>query len=156
MAPRDAVAASEMDHWNIYDPETPGKPEACFFFDPAADASGRTLALLRSAAGDRGVSVRFNKRQLPCFIVWKQRQAAADGYITGLEPALNFPNVKSFEKQQGRVAALAPGKARRFEISLEAHPDAGAVAAAQRAIAAIQASVVPEISRTPNPAWSAG
>ena len=63
------------------------------------------------------MSVKFNKRQLPCFTLWKNRQAAADGYVTGLEPATNFPNRKSFEKEQGRVAVLAPGETRRFEVA---------------------------------------
>lgn len=155
VAPRDAVAAADIDRWNIYDPETPGKSEACFFCDPAADASGQTWALLRSADGRRGVSVKFNKQQLPCFTLWKNPQAAADGYVTGLEPALNYPNRRSFEKEKGRVATLAPGESRRFEMTIEAHPDPDAVAAAERAIASIQGTITPEICPTPDPEWSA-
>jgi hypothetical protein len=156
MAPRDAVAAADIDHWAVYDPETPGKPEACFFFDLAADAAGWTQALLESPAADCGVSVRFNKTQLPCFTLWKHRQAMSDGYVTGLEPALNYPNAKSFEKQQGRVAILMPNETRRFEVSLDAHTDPGAVAAARQAVADIQASVTPEFVARPIPDWSAG
>ena len=117
---------------------------------------GKTLALLRSADGAQGVSVKFNKRQLPCFTIWKNRQAAIDGYVTGLEPATNYPNPKSFEKQQGRVVALAPGETRRFEVTIEAHADAGAVAAAEQAVAAIQGNTVPEICDKPDPNWAAG
>ncbi len=154
MAPRDAAAAAELDRWNLCDPETPGAPEVCFFFDPAAEEAGKTQALLRAADGERGVSLKFNKRQFPCFILWKNRQAAADGYVTGLEPAINFPNPRSFEKQQGRVAALAPGESRRFELTVQAHTDADAVATAERAIGKIQESVSAEICREPNPDWS--
>jgi hypothetical protein len=156
LAPRDAAAAAELSHWNHYAPETPGAPEACFFFEPAADAQGNTRALLRSADGRQGISVRFNTRQLPCFTLWKNRQAAADGYVTGLEPALNYPNIRSFEKQQGRVAVLAAGESRRFELTIEAHADADATAAAEAEIAAIQASAVGEVMPRPNPLWSAG
>jgi hypothetical protein len=155
MAPRDAVAAENLPQWNVYGPETPGLAEACFFFDLAADAEGQTQALLRSADGKQGVSVRFNKRQLPCFTLWKQRQAMADGYVTGLEPAINYPNVRSFEKSKGRVAQLSSGEIRRFELSIEAHPDAAAVTAAEHAIAAIQGTVTPEICAKPDPQWSA-
>jgi galactose mutarotase-like enzyme len=155
VAPHNAVAVANLPEWNVYGPETPGLPEACFFFDLAADPAGRTQALLRSAAGNQGVSVKFNKNQLPCFTLWKNRQAAADGYVTGLEPAINFPNRKSFEKEKGRVATLAPGETRRFEVSIEAHADAASVAAAEKAIAAIQGSVVPEVCPQPNPQWSA-
>lgn len=156
IAPRDALAAAEMGHWNVYDPETPGLDEACFFFDLAADPAGQTRVLLRAADGSRGVSMKFNKRQLPCFTQWKQRQAAADGYVTGLEPATNFPNQRSFEKEKGRVAVLAPGETRRFEISIEAHVDPAGVAAAEAAVAALQGGIVPNVCAKPDPDWAAG
>jgi len=156
IAPRDAVAAADMSHWNVYDPETPDSPEACFLFDLLADDAGQTRALLQSAAGDRGVSVKFNKQQLPCFTLWKNRQAAADGYVTGLEPATNYPNTKSFEKEHGRVVVLAPGEARRFDVAIEVHADAAAVTAAERAVASIQGAIVPEVCPQPDPNWASG
>jgi galactose mutarotase-like enzyme len=129
-----------MPTWNAYGPETPGSTEVCHFFDLAADESGETLVLLRSADRAQGVSVRMNKRQLPCFTIWKNRQAAIDGYVTGLEPATNYPNPKSFEKEKGRVVPLAPGETRRFELSI---------------VAAIQGSTVPEVCTKPDPNWAA-
>lgn len=156
VAPRDAEAVGNLAEWDTYGPETPGSAEAVFFFDLAADAEGRTQAVLRNAAGDRGVSLRFNKTQLPCFTLWKSRQAAADGYVTGLEPAINFPNARSFEKEKGRVAVLAPGESRSFEITMEVHPDAASVAAAEAAVAQIQKGTAPEILPRPNPEWSKG
>ena len=155
LAPRDAVAAADVPTWNAYGPETPGSTEVCHFFDLAADAAGNTMAVLRSADGSQGVSVKFNKRQLSCFTVWKNRQAAIDGYVTGLEPATNFPNPKSFEKAHGRVAILAPGEMRRFELAIEAYDHADAVKAAERAVATIQATVKPEICDKPDPDWAA-
>jgi len=155
MAPRDGVAAADVSSWNVYEPETPGKPEACYFFDLLADAAGNTQATLQSAAGDKGVSVKFNKKQLPCFTLWKNRHAAVDGYVTGLEPATNYPNGKSFEKAKGRVVTLAPGESRRFEVTIEAHPDAASLMAAQKAVAAIQGGATPEICSQPDPNWAA-
>ena len=117
MAPRDAVAVGNLDEWDVYGPETPGLTEVVFFFDLAAGEDGFTQALLHNATGDHGVSLKFNKNQLPCFTIWKNRQAAADGYVTGLEPALNFSNVKSFEKSKARAclprANRAPSSWRR-------------------------------------------
>jgi hypothetical protein len=100
------------------------------------------------------VSVKFNKRQLPCFTIWKNRQGAIDGYVTGLEPGTNYPNPKSFEKTHGRVVALAAGETRRFEIAIEAHDDAAAVKAAEQAVAAIQGNVKSEICDRPDPDWA--
>jgi hypothetical protein len=155
LAPRDAVAVADMPTWNAYGPETPGSIEVCHFFDLVADAAGSTMALLRSADGSQGVSVKFNKKQLPCFTIWKNRQGVIDGYVTGLEPATNYPNPKSFEKTHGRVAVLGPGETRRFEVAIEAHTDADAVKTAERAVAAIQGSVKPEICDKPDPNWAA-
>ena len=155
VAPRDEVAAGNVSEWDTYGPESPGLSEAVFFFDLAAEYDGRTQALLRNAAGDRGVSLKFNKNQLPCFTLWKNRQAAADGYVTGLEPAINFPNVRSFEKEKGRVAVLAPGESREFEIVIEAHPDADSVKAVEDAVNQIQQASTPEVLQQPDPEWSA-
>ncbi|MEN6367040.1 MAG: aldose 1-epimerase family protein [Thermoguttaceae bacterium] len=154
MAPRDATAASRLNDWNVYEPATPGVAEACYFFEPLGDSNGRTRALLRSSDGNRGVSYQFSIRQLPRFTLWKMPQAEQDGYVTGLEPGLNFPNPKSFEKQHGRVASLAPGETRRFDLSIEVHSNADAVAASQEAIAAIQGGTTPEIDRHPDLNWS--
>jgi hypothetical protein len=154
MAPRDAAAAAELEHWNLYGAETPGAPELCYFFEPAADPQGNAQTLLRSPDGRFGASVRFNARQLPCFTLWKNRHAVADGYVTGLEPAINYPNVRSFEERQGRVATLSPGESRRFELTLIAHVDAAAVAKAEAEISAVQSSAAGEVMPQPNPQWS--
>jgi galactose mutarotase-like enzyme len=149
IAPRDAEAVANLDEWDTYGPETPGSKEAVFFFELAADAAGQTQTLLRNASSDKGVSLKFNKNQLPCFTLWKNRQAAADGYVTGLEPSINFPNRKSFEKEKGRVAVLAPGESRSFEVRIEVHPDANSVAEAERAVAILQRGISPKIPLSP-------
>src|SRR5204863_439137 len=79
------------------------------YVEVSADSDGRTQALLRNAHGDKGISLRYLKAQLPCFTVWKNTQAEADGYVTGLEPGTNYPNLKTFEREKGRVVKLAPG-----------------------------------------------
>ncbi len=155
MAPRDAEAAKSLAQWDAYGPESPGTPEAAFYFDLAADPQGNTKTLLKNAAGNLGFSLGFNKKQLPCFTLWKNPQAASDGYVTGFEPAINYPNARSVEKKKGRVATLAPGESRTFEIELTACGDVHSVAEAERAIAAIQQTVQPQILQQPNPDWKA-
>jgi len=155
VAPRDSVAVDNVSEWDTYGPETPGSIESVFFFDLAADADGRTQAVLRNRAGDRGVVLRFNKSELPCFTLWKNRQAASDGYVTGLEPGINFPNPKSFEKANGRVAVLEPGESRTFQIEMEALPDPSAVEAAEAAVAELLGGRAPHVLGQPDPDWSA-
>ncbi|MDI9443496.1 MAG: aldose 1-epimerase family protein [Planctomycetota bacterium] len=155
LAPRDQTAVADLAEWNVYGPEAPGKPEVVFFVDLAAGDDGRTTTLLKNAESTRGVSLEFDKRQFPCFSLWKNCQAASDGYVTGFEPAINFPNGRSFEKSKGRVATLRPGESRSFEIRLTAHGTPESVADAEKAVAALQAGREPEILGTPDPEWSA-
>jgi hypothetical protein len=47
---------------------------------------------------DLGLILRWNRRELPCFTLWRNSAAVEDGYVTGLEPGTNFPNFKGFER----------------------------------------------------------
>jgi hypothetical protein len=154
LTPRDAITAADLPTWDLYGPESPGMPEVCFYTQPAGDADGNTQALLHNPAATQGVGLKFNVRQLPCLSLWKNREAACDGYVTGLEPATNFPNVKSFEKRMGRVVELGPGQSREFSVALEPLADAARVQAAATAIAQLQQGARAEILAQPDPRWS--
>ena len=156
LAPRDAVAGAAVAQWNEYGNEQPGFAEQVYFFDLIDDAHGFSPVLLKNAHGSHGATVRFRKQQLPCFIVWKNTTAAADGYVTGLEPSTNFPNPRSFETKQGRVVKLEPRQSVRFEVELIFHGDAQSVASAEQAITALQADTKPEILKAPKAGWSPG
>ena len=154
VAPRDPRAAEGIDNWQEYDKPTPGYVEQCYFLAPAADKTGRTLVLLRNSAGDRGVSLQFNRRQLPHFCVWKNTVAEADGYVTGLEPATSFPNLKTFEREQGRVLNLAAGESYRTQVEIAVHTSKGDVSAVEEEIAGIQGDVPPRVHRQPQAKYS--
>ncbi len=153
-APRDAAAIAAVDTWHDYPAARPGTPETVLYMQLAADDTGRTSVLLAEPGGRRGLSLAVNREQFPYFALWKNPIALIDGYCTGLEPCINFPNVKSFEQAQGRVARVEPGETRRFEIELEVHSDAESVERARRRIDQIQAGVEPRFYHTPRPEWS--
>lgn len=129
--PRDERAAEGLDRWQVYGPPEASFAEQAYFIEPHSDPAGDAFMLLRDAAGRRGFSVRFNTRSLPCLTVWKCTQAEADGYVTGLEPATNFPNFKSVERRAGRLVNLAPGESWRSEIELAVHAGSEEVAQAE-------------------------
>ena len=54
--------------------------------------------MLRDQAGDKAVVLRFRKDQLPAFTLWKNTAGLRDGYVTGLEPATNYPNQLPFKR----------------------------------------------------------
>ncbi len=155
VVPRNARAASGIKTWDSYAAPEPAWEEMVYFLELNADAAGQTRTLLKNAHGTRGVSLVFNKQQLPWFSLWKNTTAEADGYVTGLEPGTNFPNPRSYEGEQGRVVKLAPGGKQVFDITLEIHTTAAEVKAAESAVTKIQGGKEPKIFTEPQPGWCA-
>ncbi len=153
MAPRDPHSSSDVPTWNTYGPEQAGLEEFVHYFKLASDRDGLSGALLRIAE-DRGVVLRFDVRQLPCFTLWKCQQPASDGYVTGLEPGTNYPNVRSYEEQRGRTALLEPGETRSFSIDVEIVTAADRMRTIEQELATIAGPKPPRIFDRPQPGWS--
>jgi hypothetical protein len=143
-----------MDTYDTYAAPTAGFAEQVYLYDLLADAHGHTLALLANAAADRAVALRFNHHELPCFSVWKNTGALEEGYVTGLEPATNFPNFKTFERQQGRVRVLPPGGRWECRLTLEVADTPAEVARLMAEVATLQARGKAVIHRTPQARFS--
>ena len=126
-----------------------------YFFELHAADDGQTQTLIKNAHATRGVSLSFNKRQLPWFTLWKDTAGEADGYVTGLEPGTNFPNPRSFETAKERVVKLAPGQKHVFNMTVDFHGSSAEVTAAEAAIAKIQAGRQPKIFDQPQADWCA-
>lgn len=141
VAPRDAHSAKGVNTLSEYGGPVAGLPEEAFFFRLIGDDQGQTQVLLRNAGGDLGVSMSFSTRQLPCFTLWKNTQAEADGYVTGLEPGTNFPNFKTFEREQGRVITLEPGQTCEAGFELSVHDSVEGVTQVEEQIRRLQTSV---------------
>jgi galactose mutarotase-like enzyme len=154
IVPRDARAAEGISAWDSYPNEQAGFSEQVYFFELAAGSDDMTQVLLKNAHSNMGVSLRYSKKQLPYFTLWKNTPMAADGYVTGLEPGTNFPNPRSFEAEQGRVVKLKPGETVKFEVTLEVLADAAAVSAAEQAVAKIAGGKKPEVFATPKAGWT--
>jgi hypothetical protein len=150
MAPRDARAVEGLSHFDVYEGPEPGFAEQVYFFELLGDGpDGRTLVMLRDRAGDRALVLRFAKRQLPCFSLWKNTGGLKDGYVTGLEPATNYPNPKPFEKQRQRVLSLAPGARHVAETTLWVLDGPQAVTRVETEIRILQAQAAPTIYPKP-------
>jgi hypothetical protein len=149
LAPLTTRAAEGIDTWSTYLPPTTGYTEQVYACTPLADDGGNSLALLHDSAGERGLAVRWRVEQLPCFTIWKNTAAVADGYVTGLEPATNFPNNRSFERTQGRVIVLPPGGSWEARWCMEVFDSAVGVGGAKDEIARLQSRTKAVIHRTP-------
>ncbi|MDA0284198.1 MAG: aldose 1-epimerase family protein [Planctomycetota bacterium] len=140
VAPRDARSAEGIELFDVYAGPVAGLPEEAFFFELLSDWKEQTQVLLRNADGDRGLTLIFSTKQLPCFTLWKNTQAEADGYVTGLEPGTSFPNFKMFERERGRVILLQPGESYETSFELRVHDTPAGIAQAQKQILALQTS----------------
>jgi len=156
MAPLTPRAAQGIDTYETYAGPTTGFAEQVYAYELLADGHGRTLALLANAAADRGVAVRFGRRELPCFVVWKNTAAVENGYVTGLEPSTNLPNLKTFERQQGRVRVLPPGGRWEATLALDVFDSREGVAAALAEVAKLQAQAPATVHRTPQARFAPG
>lgn len=154
VAPRDARAVEDIATYDTYLAPTTGYVEQCYWYDLLADKDNRTQVLLRNAHGDKGVSLHFNKQELPCFTVWKNTQAEIDGYVTGLEPATNYPNLKTFEREQGRVISLPPGGSYSASLEIQVHDNAHGVAEVEEWINALQKTSPAKVHQKPHPKYS--
>jgi galactose mutarotase-like enzyme len=154
VVPRNARAAEGIRAWDSYAAEQPAFAEQVYFLELHGDSKNQTQVLLKNAHGTRGVSMRFNTRQLPRFTVWKNTTSIADGYVTGLEPGTNFPNPRGFEGRHGRMATLPPGGSTVFELQIQAHGTPTEVEAAETAIAELQSQPA-QVLDQPHPDWCA-
>lgn len=118
VCPRNEHAASGMESWSEYAASDPQYQEQVYFMKLAGDAETRTQTLLHNANKNLGFSVGFKTDQLPCFTLWKNTVGKNDGYVTGLEPSVNFPNRRSYEEKHGRVVPLASAETKPFEFTL--------------------------------------
>ncbi len=150
VVPRDARAVEGLATYDTYGAPEAGYAEQVYFFELVGEgAVGRTLVLLRSQDGQRGVALRFSTGELPCFTLWKNTGGLRDGYVTGLEPATNYPNPKPFEQQRGRVLRLEPGGRHVAEVELTVFDRAEGVAQAEAEVSRLLAGAKPVVQGLP-------
>lgn len=156
LAPKDSLSAGEIDQWNSYPAPESGYSERVYFGKLLANDSNETTALLKSADGDKGFAVNINTTGLPRFILWKNAGDENDGYVTGIEPATNYPNARSYEADQGRVVEIAPGETSAFRLSLKPLTTPEAVKAVSTDIAGLAGDEDAKIHSQPRPGWTPG
>jgi Domain of unknown function (DUF4432) len=149
VTPFNAHAAKDVETYAAYGGPARGFIEQVYNLRPLADGQGRSLLMLRNAAGDRAVSMGFAVAELPYVTLWKNLTALEEGYVTGLEPGTGFPYTRRIEREAGRVPKLKPGETRRFAIDVGVHATAAGVTAADEQIKRIQNGRRTQIDRAP-------
>ena len=153
MCPRDENAVAELDAWDTFREPIPGCAETCYLFDLAAEENGDATVALLNAERNRALALSFNKNDFPYFTLWKTQRPNGDIYVSGIEPSVNFPNRRSFEKKQGRVVPLAAGETKNFRFQFDVLDGADAVEERVRYIERLQEKTPGEIVPAPIPEW---
>jgi hypothetical protein len=149
VTPFNAHAAEDVATYAEYQGPVRGFIEQVYELHPYADADGRSVLMLRNAAGDRAVSMGFAVAELPYVTLWKNLTALEEGYVTGLEPGTGFPATRRLEREAGRVPKLKPGETRRFAIDVALHTTTEAVRAVSDQIQRIQNGRSTQVDRAP-------
>ncbi len=150
VAPRDPRSVEGIDTFDQYGAAQIGFVEQAYLYELAGKGDdNKTMAMLRNAAGDKASLLRYKLEDFPCFTLWKNTSGTADGYVTGLEPATNYPNSRRFEREQGRVISLAGGESRTTTLTIETMDSKEAVATAEAEIEALQSTATGTVHPQP-------
>jgi hypothetical protein len=151
ITPRDKRAQAGLAEHDVYGGPQPGYTEQVYFYELHArpKSDGQTLAMLRNQKGNKGIVMRFRNDQLPAFTLWKNTAGLRDGYVTGLEPGTNYPNVRPFERARNRVVTLPVDGRYTAITTLEVLVTTDAVAAVEKEIDEIQAQSAAKINPRP-------
>ena len=149
VTPFNAHAAKGIGGFDKYVGPTAGFIEQVYKIRPAADADGRSMAMLINARGDRAASVGFSVKELPFLTLWKNTNSVGEGYVTGIEPGTGFPHNRGIERKLGRVPKLAAGASRSFTVDFAIHTSEAEVKAAADRIGSMQGNRKPVLDEAP-------
>ena len=93
------------------------------------------VALVNDRLG-LGFMVTTRKDQFPCMYEWQNLQAGQ--YALGIEPSSNHVLGNGAARERGELIRLKHGEERRYDTAFTVLPDAGAIAAVEARIAAIE------------------
>ncbi len=142
--PRDeqARAGRGVEEAMVFPAPIPGYQEKVFFLDLAADRQGRSfVALLNPDVGDGtplGLVMRFDRRELPAFTVWKNPLRGF--YVLGLEPGTVTPLGRGVLRERGELPMLAGQASYSLGIDFQVLDTAAELQALEQEAAALRES----------------
>jgi hypothetical protein len=149
VTPFNEHAAKDIGRYAEYGAPTLGFVEQVYCLQPVAGKDSRTVIGLENKARDRAVSLTFSIKDLPYVTMWKNTNAEAEGYVTGLEPGTNFPANRRIERAHGRVPKLAPGASHTATIDFALHTTAEETKRLEDQIGALQGDSKPVLDAAP-------
>ncbi len=145
VAPRDAEAEEGKEDWYKVDAPIHKYAEKCYYHDmtPARDGTV-TVAVVNdgfiSGREGFGVYVKYNKKQLPRFVEWKQM--GEQDYVIGLEPCNCGVEGRQIDEELGLLHSLRAGERSEFHLEFGAITTKEDRKALKAACAEVKAKIV--------------
>lgn len=117
ISPFNDYAKAGLKGWHTYQAPTKDYDEMVFNLKPIGDAQGHSLAVLHNQAGNLGVAVGYNIKQLPVLTLWKNTDTQQQGYVTGIEPGTSYAYNTKYQRPLGLVPTIQPGETKSFDLS---------------------------------------
>jgi hypothetical protein len=118
--PNNEEAKKTEKKFNEFSDPIDNFDEQLFLHDIEADKEGNCHAALINSEFNNGegigVSIKFNKNNLPYLIQWKQ--VASGEYVCGLEPSNSLLRGREIEKKNNNVRFIKPGEKVSFNIEI--------------------------------------
>jgi hypothetical protein len=118
VAPRDAEAEDGKENWWKMDPPVHQYREKCYYHDMAPDKDGGVAVALVNDGFARGngfgVYVKYNKKELPRFVQWKQM--GEEDYVIGFEPCNCGVEGRQIDEELGLLHTLEPGESKTVAL----------------------------------------
>jgi hypothetical protein len=138
ISPFNTYAQKGLATWHTYLGPTKGFDEMVFNLKPIGDTQGNTLAVLHNKAGNRGVSVGYNVKQLPVLTLWKNTDTRQQGYVTGIEPGTSYAYNTKYQRPLGLVPKIQAGASKHFDVTYTVLRDTQEVDQALNRVAKLQ------------------
>lgn len=103
---REDFSERHVDRWDRMESPIDNECEYVFLHDMCSDANQDTMAFIVNHVKDIGLSIRFNRRNLPYFMEWKS--LASGDYVVGLEPSNSSVYGKPYHAGNGTQHFLPP------------------------------------------------
>lgn len=116
--PRDSLAKKDFGKLNEFSEPENNYKERVYFHDIEADKFGNSnIGVINSDFNNGegiGLSLSFNKDNLPYFVQWKQ--IGEGEYVCGIEPANSYSRGRSVERDDGRLVTIKSGEIKKYRL----------------------------------------
>jgi hypothetical protein len=118
VAPRDREAEDGKENWHKMDPPIHQYREKCYYHDMVPARDGRVAVALVNDGFARGegfgVYVKYNKKELPRFVQWKQM--GEQDYVIGFEPCNCGVEGRQIDEELGLLHTLKAGDRKTVDL----------------------------------------